>query len=280
ETFGPTGSPYEGDVPTYYPSSTRDTAAEIAVTSGSEATGVDIRYRGERGRVVSGTVAGVPESSQLYIGVGFTLRNLSPGEIMGGGSVRPGENANAFAIHGVPDGDYELIARRGDPNSNEISSSAPRRVTVKGADVTGIELRLAPMASISGKVVLEATQNACESRRISTIEEVALSARRDAGSGGGVDPFTLYQRGVSPDDKGDFLINNLQPGRYFIEPRLTNENWFVKSIVSNDPPAAANARRAAPPPASTDIARGVMLKSGEKLTGLTLTVADGAADLR
>src|SRR5262249_50563850 len=137
------------------------------------------------------------------------------------------------------------------------------------------------MASISGKIVLEAPQNACENRRNSTVEELALSARRDASSGGSVDPFSLYQQDVSPNDKGDFSISNLLPGRYFIEPRLPNENWYVKSIASNAPPAGATARRAAAPPAATDIARGgILLKSGEKLTGLTLTVADGAADLR
>ncbi|MGH9852624.1 MAG: MSCRAMM family protein, partial [Blastocatellia bacterium] len=281
ETLGPSGSPYEGNVPTYHPSSTHDTAAEIAVTSGGEATGIDIRYRGERGRVVSGTVAGVTEAPSTYNNVGVSLISLSTGNIISSSGVRPGGNANAFAIYGVPDGDYEIIARRGEFNSNEMSASSPRRVTVKGADVTGIEWRLSPMASISGKIVLEATQSACENRRKSTLEEVALSARREVGAGGGVDPFSLFLQEGSANDKGDFSIYNLQPARYFIEPRLPNENWFVKSIAASAPPAAANIRRAAKPSASTDIARsGITLKSGENLTGLTLTVADGAAGLR
>src|SRR5262249_21128972 len=37
-------SPYEGYAPTYYPSSPRETATEITVTSRAEATGIDIRY--------------------------------------------------------------------------------------------------------------------------------------------------------------------------------------------------------------------------------------------
>ena len=41
--------PYDNDVPTYAPSSTRDTAAEVMVRSGDEATGVNIQYRGEAG---------------------------------------------------------------------------------------------------------------------------------------------------------------------------------------------------------------------------------------
>jgi hypothetical protein len=52
-------NPYEHDVPTYAPSSTRDNASEISVTSGEE-TNVDIRYRGEPGYTISGTTAQSP----------------------------------------------------------------------------------------------------------------------------------------------------------------------------------------------------------------------------
>src|SRR6185295_20223156 len=50
---------YDSDAPTFAPSSTRDTAAEIVVRAGEETSGVDIRYRGEPGRAVSGTVSGL-----------------------------------------------------------------------------------------------------------------------------------------------------------------------------------------------------------------------------
>ena len=46
---------YETDIPTFAPSSTRDTAAEVSVRSGEDVT-VDIRYRGEPGHSISGTV--------------------------------------------------------------------------------------------------------------------------------------------------------------------------------------------------------------------------------
>ncbi len=47
---------YGDDAPTYYPSSTRDTAAEVSVQYGGEATGIDIRYRGEPGYAISGAI--------------------------------------------------------------------------------------------------------------------------------------------------------------------------------------------------------------------------------
>src|SRR5262245_17108853 len=49
-----TGSAYYGETPTYYPSSVRNTASEVTVVSGGEASGIDIRYRGEPGHAVSG----------------------------------------------------------------------------------------------------------------------------------------------------------------------------------------------------------------------------------
>jgi hypothetical protein len=283
DILGPAVSPYEGNAPTYHPSSTRDTAAEITVTNGSEATGIDIRYRGDRGRVVSGTVAGGPENaSSNRVSVGVNLTSISTGNVIGNSAVRPGENANAFAIYGVPDGEYEIVARRTEYDSVEAAASAPRRITVKGADVTGIELRLTPMASISGRIVFEAAQSSCENKRKSSLEEIAMQTRRDGRAGGAVDSPGILQSDTAPNEKGEFAIFNLQGGRYFLEPKLPNETWYPKSITVNAPsPAAANPRGPAKPATPTDVARaGIALKVGEKLTGLNVTVADGGASLR
>src|SRR5690606_8897295 len=108
-----------------------------------EATGVDIRYRGERGYAVSGRVADAKQS--LYVelldagsGLQFASKYLYPGSPTG----------FAFDFYGVPDGEYEIAARSSDSNDASPVASAPRRITVRGADVTGMELRLLPLASI------------------------------------------------------------------------------------------------------------------------------------
>jgi len=54
-------SDYEENIPTYYPSSTRDTALEVTINHGEELTAIDIRYRSERGYRVSGKLTGVLE---------------------------------------------------------------------------------------------------------------------------------------------------------------------------------------------------------------------------
>ena len=54
---------FDLDVPTYYPSSTRDTAIPVSVRSGDATTGIDIKYRGLEGHSISGVVLGKIESA-------------------------------------------------------------------------------------------------------------------------------------------------------------------------------------------------------------------------
>jgi hypothetical protein len=107
-------------------------------------------------------------------------------------------------------------------------------------------------------------------------DEVVVSIRRDDKTPRPALPGLATEG--APVDKGEFLIRYLEPWRYFIETRLPVESWYVKSIAAAAPSAPANARR--PAAAAPDVASGgVTLKAGEKLSGLTVTVADGAASL-
>src|SRR5262249_25443683 len=140
----------------------------------------------------------------------------------------------------------------------------------------GIELKLAPMASIAGKIVLEKSENVCEVKRKASIDEALISLRRDEKTPRIPLPGAATEG--APADKGEFVIRNVEPGRYFIEPRLPAENWYVKSMGAAPPGAPAGAKK--PATAGADIARGgVTLKSGEKVAGLTVALTDGAASL-
>jgi hypothetical protein len=264
-------SPYSGETPTYHPSSTRDTAAEVTVPSGGEVAGIDIRYRGERGHTISGAITGA-DASRAYV----SLISVATGAYVGWGNVRPGEAANSFAIEGMSDGEYEVVAQSGGSNDTESFVTPPRRVTVRGADVGGIELKLAPRASITGRIVVENQPKVCETKRKFSIEEVVVSLRRDEKAPESRSIYQAYLAAVLPDDKGEFAIRSLDPGRYFIQPRLPAENWYLKSITAPQI-AAGNTRK---PGSATDIAHaGFALKAGEKFSGLTVTIASGAASL-
>src|SRR5262245_7477729 len=274
---GPFPSPYDLDAPTYHPSSTRETATEVTVASGGEAGGVDIRYRGDRGHVVSGTVTGGAAASAPYSGISVSLTSATAGVYMGASNtIRRDDGTTGFSIQGVTDGEYEIVARSGGYNNVESFVSTPRRIVVRGANVGGIELKLLPLGSITGKFTLEASPAACETRRKWSLEEALLALRPDAKSAGSA-PAQGQTVVNGLTEKGEFTVYNLEANRYFLEPRLPNENWYVKAITasaSTPAPAGGAAARGAPP---ADVARnGVALKAGEKISGVTVTIADGA----
>ncbi len=281
-------SAYEGDAPTFFPSSTRDTAAEVPVRGGEEATGIDIRYRGERGRTVSGTVTGFIEAG-MNSGVPILLRQASGGGYESSTFVIAGTRPG-FSFSGVSDGEYELTAQQLS-STNESVASIPRRITVKGADVTGIELALAPLASIAGRITLEAApKETCAAEgRTATLLETAITARREEKNQSeqlSRTPFFSASGGV-PEEKGEFLIRNLLPGGYRLSVRLPSDAWYVRSIVlpkaaAPQPTAPAKAAQIknAPAAPATAVASIVILKTGERVTNVAIQIAQDAAGLR
>ena len=125
-SFGFLGAVYDNAAPTYAPSSARDAAAEIVVRSGEEISGVDIRYRGEPGHIMSGVVSGpsAPDSEP-----NVTLRSIVNGLPQAAVTAFQLENGKGFAFYGLPDGDYDLFAASYVADGG--CPSEPLRVTVR-----------------------------------------------------------------------------------------------------------------------------------------------------
>jgi hypothetical protein len=263
------GGAYYGETPTYHPTSTRDAAAEVAVASGTEASGIDIRYRGEPGHAVSGRMTGVNLAESFATCVVY-LTNAATGASFDLVYANPSQGG-AFAFYGVPDGEYDLTAERLENDRNDKLGSEPRRVTVRGADVTGVELRLSPRAAIEGKVVLDQLPQRCEEKSQLAFEEIILQARRDEAVKAPLPWHLSFPRDTTANEKGEFLFKSLDPARYRLRVSLPGESWYLKSITA---PASA-------PTSGADISRsGISLKAGERLSGVTVTIAEGATSLR
>jgi hypothetical protein len=274
-------SPYDKDAPTYSPSSTRETAAEVTVTSGGEASGVDIRYRGDRGHAVSGSISYSGEPASSYIRQMVALTNTVTGVVQRDANFFPRADGGwGFAIYGVTDGEYEITFRWLLYSNVEVLASSPRRVVVKGADVGGIELKVLPLGIIAGKFALEDTPGVCESKRKWSLEE-ALLAIRPGPKPEGATPTRSRAVVNGLTEKGEFTVYDIPADRYFLEPRLPNENWYVKAITASaSTSSSANTKEQARGALSADISRnGITLKAGEKITGVVATIADGAAGL-
>ncbi|MGH9837342.1 MAG: carboxypeptidase-like regulatory domain-containing protein [Blastocatellia bacterium] len=265
------------DAPTYYPSVSRAAAAEITLRGNEEASGIDIRHRGEPGRTLSGVIAGAVESSRPFGYVGVRLRSVEAGRFEAGTGVH---NSRTFVFSGVPDGEYKLQAMRPGGDDEPGARSLPRRVSLKGADLTGIELKLLPLGSIAGRVVVEPAAKKCEpNARQSFVEEMTLRALPAEPKRGAEDIWSYsFRFGSVPNANGEFVLRDLDAGKYFITADLPDEGWYVREVTlpSAVPVAAKQPVAAGKKPAGS----GVAVKSGEKVSGVEVKIAEGAASLQ
>ena len=199
--------------------------------------------------------------------------------------VQSRNGTNSYALYGVPDGEYEVAAERNSPGDND-AASAPRRVVITGRDVGAIDLVLMPLASIQARLQLEteAREIKCETTRRAAFEEQLFVLQPE-------EPTDSPQRRNArrpvfdnhlgtPNRVGEMSFRNLNIGRYHLLAKLLDDNWYIRSMTMPGTPVKATPK--APAKATTvDVARnGINLKSGDKLTGLTVKVSEGAAAVK
>jgi hypothetical protein len=244
------------------------------VRSGEEVSGIDIRLRNDYGYTVSGRVitrGQDGEDPDVLIMLNLAGQAGQPGstvmsavqsnrEDIRGPNARGSANTG-FSFSTVPDGEYEVtarnISRRGEPEPE--SAAPPRKVTVRGADIGGIELVMAPLASIDGRLSIEKNPAvaSCPMLRGYTIGETLVTARRDGNAS--------WVRDQVPSTAGEFKFGGLDAGTYRLKVNLPGDNWYVKGI-----------RTAANPNLTKS---GIPVKSGQRVAGVTAVVTDGAASI-
>ena len=258
-------NPYDDDVQTYAPSSTRDTAAEIVVRSGEESA-ADIRYRGEPGHVVSGKV-------KIPIDAGGSVSLTPVGSEFPLAYAYQNPGGGGFAFEGVADGEYEIVGQQiaaVTGVASDVPTSEPQRIIVKGADVTGLELVTRPLATLSGRIVLDQAKiTTCEGKRRPLFSEMVVALQRPERDDKDRLPFLrIFAGPAHPDASGNFVMRNLTPGKYLVEPRFFARYWYLDSISVTATPridAAANWTN---------------VKFGDQLSNFTITLAEGAASIR
>lgn len=279
---------YAKDAPTYAPGSTRDTAAEFIVRSDQEVT-ADIRYRGEPGHAISGKVTGALPAAPAATDAGVRLTDIESRTMVGSAPVTGDDRA--FQINGISDGEYEISAVGSNGPNSDLNMSAPRRIIVKGADVTGLNLVLAPMGSITARVLLETDQKLnCGRRRDNAMRETMILVRRErveekAGRQRPRDKADeetdsmFLQTSIDrvPNEKGEISLRNLFPGTYRFEVRLPGAGWYTRELNLDPPDQRGTVNKAALP----NIAKnGIAVKSGDKSSSVTITITEGGAGFR
>jgi len=272
---------YDYDTPTYFPSSPRDTASEIALREGEEVT-ADIQYRAEPGHAISGQVSGVVETQDFRASATISLVDVRDRSAVV--STFANSNTNfGFAFTGVPAGEYELFAYQFLQTRDEFRS-APRRVTIRGRDVSGVTLTLIKQAAIEGRLVFETdAKNGCGKRRETAEQETMVFGRRhepdkknDGENRAAAEVSIASANHVSADvgdASGKFALRNLPPGSYQIDPRAPASGWYLRSISTSQ---TRNALSRTAPAASESIT----VRAVEKVSGVTVTFTEGAAIVR
>jgi hypothetical protein len=269
--------------PTYYPSAaTPEAATEVTVYDAQEARGIDIRHNSESGHSIKVYTSGPAPSGSQQEGIIVMLTQAATGVSVDQKWARATDGTSSFVFEGLADGEYDLTALQlVIPNVDAsvpdiIAGSHNRRVIVKGKDVTGVEMKLAPLGSIEGRVVVDTVRKTrCRAERVIRPEETVVIL----DSEGGAPPLTIFEflatnvRGVPvvPDQRGNFAIRALAAAHYRVEAQLSSEDLYIGSINMPGP--------AQPKP--VDAGRdGIAIKSGQRVTGLTISIQEGAASVR
>ena len=275
------GGPYAGDTYTYFPSATRDTATEVQVQAGAELSGIDIRFQENSGRRVSGRVTGnLGGGNALFRGIVVALSHARTGVMEG---MSPGSPDGTFQINGISDGDYEIAAMG--IGSDDQLASKPQRISVKGSDVTGIDLLLAPLGSISGRVQIDRLDQAlisskpdCAGQQTGRIDGIAIMLKPESGSAEGfsvpnVSGMLVQTKShTSTSENGEFQSGPLQTGRFRLGFDLPTMYWYVRSVNQVTKESGEQSR-------PTDLVRRGIAVDGKPVDGVTVTLAEGAASL-
>jgi len=278
-----TANGFDLDVPTYYPSATRDTAIPVTVRGGDETSGIDIKYWGTEGHSISGVVTGAVGESAAAGAVTIFLSHAGTTSILSLAFASAVDQRRVFSFNGIADGEYDLFASfQSQSGSNDNPLVGIKRLTVRGNDVTEIELKLAPLAAIAGTITLDPIkpEDKCD-QRSSQLIEMVIGAPRDDPKKSGSQAMTPFLGGFGStlNAKGEFTVRNLEAGKYRLGITLPTEAWYVRAI--NPPAAARGPQLAARAPRPGDAWQGVVtLKSGERIGPVSIMVGQDAAGLR
>lgn len=206
-----------GYAPTYYPGVDSIEAAQTVIVGlSAEVLGIDFGLRLVRTATITGRVTsseGTPVSNGTLT---LTPEGLPGRPAQGtslGGRI---QGDGAFTIASVPPGRYLLRARG---NDWEVPRFASTPLTVSGADMSGVDLTVAPGATITGSVSL--TRSAALN---ADLAQFRLAAPAVDGQSLGPNPTARV------DADGTFRLEGVAAGSRWIRAH-TPRGWVLHSVT-------------------------------------------------
>ena len=257
-----------GSVPRTFYGNTAEIAQArpVEVAGGDEVTAIDIvvgkpprsfevagRVVDERGRAVAG-------ASVMYGPV------RADGSFMGsfGSDGARTDERGEFHTRGLSPGRYGIFATQAQPFAQEQSQTYSDAAVfdIIDADVSGVQIRLARGATVSGVVQVEGTTNPAVIARLTELN-LGTSVRQPAATTGTVAAPSFTQTKVNAD--GSFVLTGLRPGRHTMYLGWPQVKGFTLARVQRD---------------GVDQPEGIEVAPGERIAGVRLVVAYGASTIR
>lgn len=238
--------------PTFYPSAiVRDRATPVEAVAGKETGGLEIRMSRQAGIRVSGVIRGMPDP---FVRPRVIVQWGSRPQVMRVISNMTTGADGRFTIRDAQAGLYRLY---GYWPGKQPMATPTIEVRVAGADVTDLELALAPAPEITGVVEVEGDPPGVDRpKRTVRLEGI----NRESG-------MPSYDEAA--DSKGAFTLSGVAPSRYRVRVTPLPEDAYVKKVLVGDTESADDTLDMSAAARKTRI-KVIVARDGAQITGRVL----------
>jgi len=220
-----TATPY---VATYYPNTqSMGEASAIQVKPGQEVASLEIRLAHARLPVpgggamgtlsIGGMATGMPDGARATVSLLRAIQNAGAMQMFRGGMVDP---QGKFLVGGLPPGSYKVFAQY---SAGKVRlQSEMVEVQLTGADVSNLQLRLAPGEDLGGSL-----EFAGEAPGAAPPHKIAVKLESVESGGPAAGETSPAEMGKD----GSFRIPTVFPGRYRLRVEPLPEGTFIRSVT-------------------------------------------------
>ena len=213
----------EAFAPTYYPSSSDvTTAAPLTIRPGQDLAGMDITLSPVHAVSIAGgiSISGAPASSA---GADVILINKDASSFQRETAADP---KGHFEFHGIPSGDYVLVARVEPQTKTSKMLWGERALQVGESNLSKVNVAIGSGAQVSGRLHFDEKANLDLSRITVTLEAEGSSS---------VTALMPEVEGVSIKPDGTFMFSGVPDGTHMLNFSSLPPGFYLKSSGATDP---------------------------------------------